>query len=391
MKKIILFILLLFPINVFAIKIDSLSAITVNRNTDEILYEKDINKQLPIASLTKIMTTIVSLENIKDLNETITITDNDINNLLGYQTIGLKVNDIITYEELLYSTMMYSAADSAQALSNHIFDNKDKFIDKMNELANKIEMNNTHFSNSVGKDENNYSTSFDLYKLIDYALNNKNFYKIYTTKNYTIKSLNKTINNNVNNIIKQNNLENNNIKIDGYKGGYTNKSGLSFSGISNIDNNEIIVITLNAIDNIDTNKHIIDSLEILNYIKDNYSNRVILESNKLVDNIVYKDNKKERNYEIKSNSTIKYFLKNDINLNYLKVFYEGITVIDNSIKENDKLGSIKIFYEDKLLSEVPVKFNKKYIVKETKDYTNLIIFLCICIVGLIVFKPKRKR
>lgn len=384
MKKILLlFLILLIPTNVLALEINSKSGIAYNRNTKEILFEKEKDKELFVASLTKIMTCILALENVNDLSEKIEITEDDINNLDGYQVIGLKENDLITYNELLYTNIMYSAADSAQTIANHVFNSNEIFINKMNELAKKIGMDNTNFSNSIGKDDNNYSSSQDISKLLDYALNNENFYKIYTTKKYYVSSLDKNISNNINNYIKNKMLKNDNIYLDGYKGGYTKKSGLSASSISKIDDNEIIVVTIGAEDTIDT-MHIEDSLNILMNIKKEYSNRVILENNVLIDNIKYNN----KDYQIKSNKTIKYFMKNDLDLKYLKIFYDGKRELDKNVLENDVIGNIKIYYKDKLLHTEEVKFTKNTIKKENKTYTNLIIFISICLIGLIVFRKK---
>lgn len=393
MKKIVLVLIMLIPFNVFANNLDvvSKSAIVVNRSSDDILYEKEAYEVLPIASLTKIMTVIVTLENITSLDSTVTVNASDISNLSGYQVIGLTPGLEISYKDLVYSTIIYSASDSAMVLANNVFSDYDKFILKMNELAKSIGMTNTKLSNPVGFDSNNYSTSYDLYLLLDYALENENFYDIYTTKKYSMKSLDKSINSYVNEVIEKENIDNNDITFYGFKSGYTSKSGLSVSGITELDGYEIIIITLGAEGNIETRNHIKDSLNILSDIKNNYSNRVILENNKLIDNIIYKDGNNEYNYEIRSNEVLNYFMENNLNLNYLKVYYEGKTILDDSIKNDDKIGEIKVYYEDKLLNTIDVRFNKKYIVKEKKDYKNLFIFIGICLVGLIVFRKKKKK
>lgn len=382
---------LLLPINVFAnnLEIESKSAIVVNRETDEILFEKEKNLELPIASLTKIMTVIVALENISSLDDKVVVNSKDISNLLGYQVIGLTNGMEVSYRDLIYSTIMYSAADSAKVLSNNVFGEYDNFINKMNELANKIGMDNTQFSNPVGFDNDNYSSSYDLYKLLNYALDNETFYDIFTTKSYKMECLDKSISNNLNSIIDSYDLDRNNINFDGFKGGYTSTSGLSLGAITTIDDNELIIITIGAIGEIDSKKNIIDALNILSNIKDNYSNRIILKNNNLVDNIIYKDGDKEKSYEIRSPKTLKYYMNNSLDLNYLKIFYEGTTIIDDSFKEGDKLGKVSVYYEDKLLDSVDIEFNKKYIVKDSRDYKNILIFVGICLLGLLVFRKRR--
>lgn len=391
MKKIVLLLLLFIPFNVFAsdLEILSKSAIVVNRSNNEIIYEKNIDEKLPIASLTKIMTAIVTLENVSSLENKIIVKDSDINNLYGYQVVGLSAGMEVTISDLIYSTMMYSAGDSAMVLANNIFDDYDIFIDKMNELADKIGMKNTKLSNPVGFDNNNYSTSYDMFLLLDYALDNENFYDLFTKKSYKMKSLDKSIYNDVNTIIKDLNIKSNNIKFDGYKGGYTSVSGLSLSGLVNIDDNDLIIITIGASGESNSHNNIIDSLKILSNIKDNYSNRVILEKNKLIDNIIYKDGNNEINYEIRSYKNIKYYMNKTLNLNYLKIYYEGKTVLDNSIENGDEIGKIYIYHGERLLGSEVIRFDKKYVIKESKNYKNLLIFIGICLVGLVVFKKKK--
>lgn len=391
MKKVFLIILvcLFLPLNVIASNIESKSAIVVNRNTSDILFEKDKDIELPIASLTKIMTVIVSLENVSSLDSKVVVNNNDISNLSGYQVIGLTSGMEVSFKDLIYSTLLYSAADSAMVLSNNVFDNYNEFINKMNELSNELGMESTKFSNPVGFDKDNYSSSYDLYKLLDYALNNKTFYDIFTTKSYKMECLDKSISSNLNSIIDNYKIDRNNISFDGFKGGYTSVSGLSLGAITTIDDNELIIISIGAMGEMDSKKELKDALNILSDIKENFSNKVILEKNKLVDNIIYKDKDKEIGYEIRASKTLKYYMNNSMDLNYLKVFYEGTTIIDNSFKEGDKLGVVNVYYEDKLLDSVDIVFNKKYIVKSSRDYKNILIFVGICLLGLVVFRKRK--
>lgn len=391
MKKVLLLLILLIPFNVFALEVDivSKSAIVTNRENNEILYEKNIDEQLPIASLTKIMTTIVALENINDFDKTIIVTKDDINITNDYVTVGLTEGLEVSYEDLLYSTMIQSAADSAITLANHTFDNYEMFINKMNEKANKLGMTNTHFSNPVGKDENNYSSVNDLYKLLEYALDNQKFYDIYTTQEYKMKYIDKTINNYVNNAIEKNEIENNGIKFSGTKTGFTTLSGASLSGISNINNNEILIITLGAIGEQDERLHLVDSMKLLTQIKKYYSERILIEKDTLIDTIIYKTKNKNINYEIRTNSNITHYMDNRIDLNYLKIYYDGEIELDKNTKNNQEIGKIKIYYEDKLLEEQIVNFNKLNIIKETKDYKNIIIVIVISLIGLLLFKKKK--
>ena len=150
------------------------------------IYEKNSNEQTKVASLTKIMTCLVSLENISNLDDTVTVQYQDLIGLKGYAVAGFRVGDEVSYKDLLYALMLPSGADAALALSNNI----DNFIDKMNNKAKELNMTNTSFSNPIGMDnDNNYSTAADLSKLLVYSLKNNTFKTIFSSDDYNAQEV----------------------------------------------------------------------------------------------------------------------------------------------------------------------------------------------------------
>ena len=189
MKKILTFLLLflLAPLFVFASEFDITGEYVVlyNLNDDEILYEQNSNEQTSIASITKIMTALVAMDNISDYDSIITITTADFEGTTGYSKAGFSVGDRVTYRDLLYGILLPSGADAVNAIVRNTL-GYDDFIIAMNELTKKIGLENTSFSNPVGKDDvNNYSTASDVAKMLKYALENPLFKEIFTTKEYT--------------------------------------------------------------------------------------------------------------------------------------------------------------------------------------------------------------
>lgn len=187
-KKIIILILayiLTIP-NIKAIDINSNHAILYNMNDDKIIYEKNAHERVKIASLTKIMTAIIVLENIDNIKTTTQITSDAYIGLEDYALAGFKIGDVVTYEDLLYGLMLPSGAECAIQLALSITGSKEEFVKLMNEKAQELGLNNTHFSNPIGADEiDNYSTPYELAQLLKYALKNNDFYRIFITKEYT--------------------------------------------------------------------------------------------------------------------------------------------------------------------------------------------------------------
>ena len=186
------------------------------------------------------MTSIVAIEKIDDLNEYITITSKDFEGTNGYSKAGFKINDKVTYLDLLYGIILPSGADAVNAVVNNTY-GYDEFINKMNELAKKLNLTNTSFSNPIGKDSpTNYSTAKDLSILLKYALKNETFKTIFTTKRYTTTNnieLKSTILRYANNEIDVN-------KIAGAKSGFTKDAGRCLASLYYKDNPSLIFIDI---------------------------------------------------------------------------------------------------------------------------------------------------
>ena len=181
MSSIILTLILLFDI-VYASEVDLESErfILYNLNDNQVLMSEKENEEVSIASLTKIMTVIVSIEKINDFNDKVIITDEMIDNIeWDVSKIGFKEGEEYTYNDLLYGSILASGADSVNALAISTYGSYDKFINAMNEKAASLNMNHTRYSNVVGLyDENNYSSAYDQAKLLMYALKNDKFKEI---------------------------------------------------------------------------------------------------------------------------------------------------------------------------------------------------------------------
>ena len=260
-KTLIKFVIILYIflpiINIKALEINSENIVLYNMNEDIILYEENSDEKVKIASLTKIMTTIIALENINNTKEEILMPNGAFYNIDGYVMSGIQPYEKITYEDLLYGTMLPSAADCANALAIKISGNIDAFVELMNQKAQELNMINTHFSNPIGIDDDNYSTVKDIATLLKYALKNETFYKIFTTKYY------KTTNNITfeSTLIEKSQPYNIDIStILGSKTGFTDDAGNCLASIAKINNVKYLLITTNA--SIDKSYHIMDAVNI---------------------------------------------------------------------------------------------------------------------------------
>jgi len=160
------------------------SAIVIDLATGQILYSHDANARRPIASITKIMTTILALETLP-LDREVTVSARAAK--VGEQSLGLKAGDHLTVEQLLYGALVHSGNDAAFALAEASGGSMETFVGEMNEKARELGLSNTHYINPDGLDaRGHYSSARDLATLARYAMQNAEFRKIVGTVNYSI-------------------------------------------------------------------------------------------------------------------------------------------------------------------------------------------------------------
>lgn len=152
----------------------------MDRQTGELLLARSITQELPIASLTKIMTAVVALEQA-DLNLELQVSSAAAS--IGEASMGLTPGESVTVEELLYGMMLPSGNDAAEVLAAGLGTGRDAFITSMNHKAQDLGMFDTYFYNPTGLDEetrekSNFSTTLDLLGLTNYALTNPKFAEI---------------------------------------------------------------------------------------------------------------------------------------------------------------------------------------------------------------------
>ncbi|KNF09064.1 putative D-alanyl-D-alanine carboxypeptidase [Gottschalkia purinilytica] len=255
----------------------SSNAILISLDDNEILLDKSSNERIYPASLTKIMTAILAIENLPDLNETIYLSDDMFKDLYseGASMSGFLPNEKVRAIDLIYGVLLPSGAESSIGLANAIAGSERNYVKLMNKKAKKLGMRNTHFTNSTGLHHiNHYSTVSDIARLLEYALQNDTFREIYTSKRHTTKTTNLHPNGITfqSTMFKHMDIEDvNDGVIKGGKTGYTKEAKLCLASLAKIDGKEYILVTANADGNPQTKQfNILDAFTIYNQIsKDN--------------------------------------------------------------------------------------------------------------------------
>lgn len=174
-------------------EINAGSAILIDADTGTILYEKNAHEKAYPASTTKLMTSLLALENCS-LTETVTFSYEAVHSItLGDSYIATKEGEQYTMEQCLYALLLPSANEVAYGVAEHVSGSIDSFVSLMNQRARELGAINTHFNNSSGLfDENHYTTAYDLAMIGRACMENATMLSIMQTRSYQIPPTNKT-------------------------------------------------------------------------------------------------------------------------------------------------------------------------------------------------------
>lgn len=293
-RRIIIFILMFGIINVSSINvratengetwpkgpshksISAESAIVMELNTGTVLYQKNIHDKHYPASITKIMTTLLCLEN-SSLTDTVEFSYNAVNSIeYGSSHIGIMAGEKMSMEDSLYGIMLMSANEVCNGVAEHVAGDIDSFVDMMNSRAKELGCKDTHFANTNGLFlKNHYTTAYDMALIAKAAMHNDTFRKITGTKTYTIKSSTK---HDKIELYNKHNMLNPRLYPYGYdyciggKTGYTDIARYTLVTFAKKGDMDLVCVIMKTENPpwIEPNEYT-DTTKLLNYAFDNYS------------------------------------------------------------------------------------------------------------------------
>lgn len=269
MKKILLLLVLILPISVKAYSTSATSSILMDMDNNQVIYGDKIHDPRPIASISKIMTSLLAIESGK-MNDTVTIGEEI---LASYGSgVYIKQGEQISLESLVYGLMLRSGNDAAFAIAKYVGNDIDNFVKMMNDKAKEIGMQHTTFNNPNGLDDKggNISTAYDMAILTSYAMKNDLYKTIVSTKKYTVKTdMNYYSWTNKHKLLFQKKY------ITGGKTGFTDVAKRTLVTTASKDNINLVVVTLN--DGNDFSDHI----NLFEEAFESYTNYKILSKGKI--------------------------------------------------------------------------------------------------------------
>ena len=334
-------------------KINSRYAIVLDRNSKAILYGKNEMAKTKMASTTKIMTSLIVIENCK-LEDIVEISSKAAGT--GGSRLKIKKGDKITVKDLLYGLMLRSGNDAAVALAEYVGGSTEGFAILMNKKAEELGLKNTNFVTPHGLDsDEHYTTPYELAILTDYALKNEIFANIVNTKicNISVNGISRTI-------LNTNELLGYLNGVYGVKTGFTNGAGRCLVTSAKRGDLDIICIVLGA----DTKKiRTTDSVKLIEYTFANFENidikaRIEEEFNNWK-NInqgrinIQKGIKNVINIELEEYKLDKYPIKNNTE-DEIKIQIEANLDLIAPVEKNTKIGEVTIFYDNNIILKIGI-------------------------------------
>jgi len=350
----------------------SKNAVVYERNSNQILFGKDENEKVPMASTTKIMTAIVLVEELekRDISFNAEVIVEKQAAIIQGSRLGLSTGDKITYNDLLCGLMICSGNDAAVQIAISIGGSIEGFAELMNNKAKELGLANTNFVTPHGLDkDNHYTTAYELAIMTDYALNKEKIREVVSTQNCNV-----IINGRAKNISNTNELLGYLEGVNGVKTGFTNKAGRCLVTSVNRDGFEIITVVLGA----DTKKvRTKDSIKLIEYTYKEYQ---VINLEKLIEEEFKKWNKinkgrininkaKANNVEIKLEEYLQkeYVVKKDEIEN---IWFEASCNynLEAPVLKNYKVGEFNVNINNKIIESIDLLINKTIERKSIYDY-----------------------
>ncbi len=253
----------------------------ISMDTGDVLYEKNADEKIYPASITKLMTALIMVENIPDLENTkIPYTWDAHQRILGTGSVvlNLKVGEEITAKDALAALLIPSCGDVAYAIAEYVGGTTENFVDMMNKKTEELGLSNTHFTNPVGlHDDDLYTTARDIYKIASAAFENEDIKEVISKSRYTVSATNMS---DERTIVTSNLLINMNSNVYykyaiGGKTGFTDEAGRCLVCLASFGGYNYMSIVLGVENPPGVSNHFIDTANMFRWAFNNFEYKTL--------------------------------------------------------------------------------------------------------------------
>ena len=347
------------------------AAILVDADSGTVLYDKNIHQELPMASITKVMSALLVLEAVDRgqlrMDQGITATESAMKGMVeDGSTADIKVGETLTVEQLLYCMLVISANETCNILGEAVAGSVDAFVEQMNQRAQELGCQNTHFANTTGLTQSgHYSSAWDIYLITREAMKHDDFMTIVNTKAYTVPATNMT---DTERELHSTNALISNWRMTGYlysgaqgiktgttgrnlERGTTDAAGHCLVSSAARGSRTLVSVVLGC-EEVKTEtggtrvESFTETARLFDWGFDNFSARTVLESNELICEVPVALSNEVSTVAVHPASNAEAVLPNDLELDQLQ---RTVTLDNDSVNApvaaGDQLGTITISYD----------------------------------------------
>ena len=355
--------------------VDAKAAILVDPNTDEILYEQNAHDKMYPASITKVMTCLLTLEAVDrgelSLEQVVTASDNLHAGIgEGASTADIKAGEQLRIIDLLYAALIPSANEACNVMAEAVSGSVEDFVALMNQRAAELGMEDTHFANTHGyHNDDHYTTAYDIYLMCKQAMKNETFRTIVSSLNYTMPATNMHPEER---IVRSTNALISNFRVAGYlyqyatgiKTGHTNESGYCLAASASKDGRDLISVVMGCEREPGTTGsegfiYFDETIRLFDWGFDNFSTQTILDDTKMdVGEVAVTLSKGVNSVALRPEGELTALLPNDVSPEDF-TFETTIPAqtVEAPIEEGQQLGTIRALYNGQEYGTLPLVAN----------------------------------
>lgn len=340
--------------------VNARSAILVDTTYGEVLYEHNSHERTYPASITKVMTGLLTIEAIErgelSLDQQITVSENVNEGMMaGASTQNLKAGEILTLKDVLACALIPSANEACNVLAEAVSGSVDAFVDLMNQRAQELGMAGTHFANTHGyHDDDHYTTAYDIYLMSREAMKYETFRTIVSSKNYTMPATNM----NPERIVRSTNGLISTYNVTGYwyeyaigvKTGHTPEAGYCLSAAAEKNGKTLISVVMDCTRVEGTTgsegfTYFSESKRLLDWGFSNFSQQVILDDSAMDFPEVGVTLSKEADYvTVRPSGSLSVTLPDDIDISSFERVVDCPETVEAPVEAGQKLGTVTMTY-----------------------------------------------
>lgn len=336
--------------------IESRYAVLYNVQDQRILYDKEANKTMYPASMTKIMSVLVAFDSIADLDAKVTMEAQAFTGLVeaNASVAGFQVGEVVTYRDLLMGALLPSGADACNQLALSLYGGNQQMVEAMNQKAQALGLQSTHFTNVTGlHEDDHYTTAYEMAKIVEAAIHNEELKKMLSTSSYTSSDGLLTMWGTLAKLKAELGLPT--YHVIGGKTGFTNEAGNCLASFSLAAGETNIVVVANAPEVKTTT--LVDSEHLYAYVEANYRRLTLIKAKEPLVEVEVAYASQDR-YALSLAMDKSYLLPQSVEQADIEYAYTMEPSLEAPIQKGTVAGTLTLRYDGVPIDEIALTFSE---------------------------------